>query len=217
MTNVMNERVLVLNSSWVPVNVTTVFEAVCMVFHERALVVDPETYATYSFERWVDNWGDAARYAQIEAARLIRSPSTTFVAPEIVLCRDYKGMGTGRTVRRPKFSRRNIYLRDKSTCQYCGKKRAYEDLNLDHVIPKSKGGRMDWANIVLACVACNDKKRDRTPAEAGMRLIRTPRVPDAAELKTSLMDTLKRKLGRNVPKTWEHFLGKMYWTVELHD
>jgi hypothetical protein len=76
---------------------------------------------------------------------------------------------------------------------------------------------MTWTNIVLACIPCNDKKRDRTPEEAGMNLIRRPRVPGLGELKPPFGYRLRSKLGGNVPKTWEQFLGKLYWNVELKD
>jgi len=110
-------------------------------------------------------------------------------------------------------------------CQYCGRRCVTEESNLDHVIPKSKGGGMTWRNIVVACVTCNDKKKNRTPEEAGMRLVRKPRVPKPGELKRPWGDKLKRKLRGRVLPSWEHFLGKMYddvisemyWNVELRE
>ena len=76
-----------------------------------------------------------------------------------------------------KFNRRNIFARDGNRCQYCGKRFATSELSLDHVVPRSRGGRATWENIVCACLKCNVRKGGRTPREAGMRLIREPVEP----------------------------------------
>ncbi|MDD3149406.1 MAG: HNH endonuclease [Candidatus Gastranaerophilales bacterium] len=73
------------------------------------------------------------------------------------------------------FSKKNILIRDKYTCQYCGKKSSY--LTLDHVFPKSRGGATSWENIVAACPKCNCKKANKTPKEAGMKLLNEPKKP----------------------------------------
>lgn len=75
------------------------------------------------------------------------------------------------------FSRENIYSRDDYKCQYCGKKFESEELTLDHVFPKSRGGATSWENIVTCCKHCNSKKADRTPAEANMPLLSKPDKP----------------------------------------
>ncbi len=74
------------------------------------------------------------------------------------------------------FSKHNIFVRDDYTCQYCGKK--HNHMTLDHVFPKSRGGDYSWENIVTACAQCNQKKADRTPEEAGMKLLNQPYRPD---------------------------------------
>jgi 5-methylcytosine-specific restriction endonuclease McrA len=111
-------------------------------------------------------------------------------------------------------------------CQFCGKKFKTDELTMDHVIPKSKGGQMTWENIVLACNDCNNKKADRTPEQAGMKLIRKPCRPTVDALKRTPIEKLMHKVGGRLPKTWEQFLGKispedflntMYWKVELKD
>src|SRR5262249_60138432 len=75
------------------------------------------------------------------------------------------------------FSRRNLFLRDDNHCQYCGKKRDTPELTYDHVTPRSQGGRTEWTNIVTCCVDCNRRKGGRTPEQAGMGLLRSPRRP----------------------------------------
>jgi len=215
----MSARVLVLNKSWIPINVVDAFDALQKVFKGRALCVDVETFGTYDFEHWVENWSDAMRTAKIaEGQRVVRTNGMALVLPEVVVCTEYRGFGFKvNRLRKPKFSRRNLYLRDRCVCQFCGNRFPTEELTMDHLKPKSKGGTVCWTNIVLACVSCNNRKGDKTLADAGMRLIRQPFEPKVDDLKLSPVERLRMKLGRNVPVTWEQFLGKMYWNVELHD
>ena len=106
------------------------------------------------------------------------------------------------------FSRANIYARDDHTCQYCGDSFSTNDLTFDHVVPVAHGGRKDWENIVTCCVTCNRKKGGRTPAEAGMTLLRMPKRPDSAP-------AIRITVGlRNAPESWRDYL---YWNVELDD
>jgi len=103
----------------------------------------------------------------------LRGPSITMKAPAVV--RLTKGaVSTKQSVR---FSRINVFTRDGFRCQYCGAKKSLRELNYDHVIPRVKGGKTVWENIVTSCYACNDKKGSRTPAEAGMKLLRMPFKP----------------------------------------
>lgn len=112
-----------------------------------------------------------------------------------------------RRVRKPvKFSRVNIYGRDRYRCQYCGEKRPTEDLTYDHVLPRSRGGKTTWDNIATCCSACNRRKANRTPDEAGMRLLRQPIQPTSAPVVTI---TISRA---SVPEAWRDYL---YWTGEL--
>jgi len=106
------------------------------------------------------------------------------------------------------FSRANIYARDAYCCQYCAKSHSTTELTFDHVIPVSKGGRKDWENIVTCCVSCNRRKGGRTPEEAGMGLVRTPRRPDSAP-------AIRFTIGlRSAPDSWRDYL---YWNLELDD
>jgi len=103
----------------------------------------------------------------------ISSPSTTFKIPSvIVLKRVVKFISNSLNV-----NRTNILWRDKNQCQYCGVFESPKDLTLDHVVPKSRGGDNTWTNLVTCCKSCNQKKRDRTPEEAGMGLLNKPKTP----------------------------------------
>jgi 5-methylcytosine-specific restriction endonuclease McrA len=106
------------------------------------------------------------------------------------------------------FSRANIYARDQYMCQYCGSAFPTGELTFDHVIPVAQGGRKDWENIVTCCITCNRQKGGRTPAEAGMRLVRHPRRPEA-------VPAIRITIGiRNAPQSWRDYL---YWNIELDD
>ena len=86
---------------------------------------------------------------------------------------------------------------------------------MEHVVPKDQGGKTTWQNIALACIPCNQRKKNKTPEQAGMRLIREPRQPKPEDLRLNPMERLHRKIGKKAPKTWEQFLGKMFMSVEL--
>jgi len=105
-----------------------------------------------------------------------------------------------------KFSRVNIYGRDKYACQYCGAKKVIAELTYDHVVPRAQGGTTTWTNIVTCCSDCNREKANRTPTQAGMRLLKAPVQPTAAPV---LVVTVSRE---SVPDAWRDYL---YWTSEL--
>ena len=105
-----------------------------------------------------------------------------------------------------KFSRVNIYARDGYRCQYCGTKCTISGLTYDHVIPRSRGGRTTWENIVSCCYACNAWKANRTPAEARMTLLAVPARP------TWMPAVQIRVSARSVPDAWRDYV---YWTGEI--
>jgi len=107
-----------------------------------------------------------------------------------------------------KFSRVNIYARDRYSCQYCGIKGKMKDFTFDHVTPKSRGGKTVWENIVTCCTSCNSKKGDRTPQEAGMQLKRQPEQP------AWLPAVTIRVSRRSIPEAWRDYL---YWNVTLEE
>jgi 5-methylcytosine-specific restriction endonuclease McrA len=113
-----------------------------------------------------------------EYEEAIRAPSLELRTPAVVRLK--KGGRARRHVVR--FSRINVYTRDGFRCQYCGGKREMRDLNYDHVVPRVRGGKTVWENIVTSCYACNDRKGSRTPAEAGMTLLRKPFKPSSLPL-----------------------------------
>lgn len=104
-----------------------------------------------------------------------------------------------------KFSRVNIYGRDKYRCQYCLTKLSIEEGTYDHVVPRAQGGKTEWTNIVTCCESCNANKSSRTPEQAGMRLHAKPIRPEWVPILTI-------RVGSSPPDAWATYL---YWTSEL--
>jgi len=138
--------------------------------------------------------------------REVRSVSFSIKLPSVI--RLLRRIRVRRAAEYVPFSRANIYARDQHACQYCGVSFGTAELTFDHVVPAAQGGRKDWENIVTCCISCNRRKGGRTPAQAGMRLIRPPRRPDKAP-------AVRITLGlRNAPDSWRDYV---YWNVELED
>lgn len=111
-----------------------------------------------------------------------------------------------------KFSRENVYVRDKGRCQYCSRQVPRHDFTYDHVTPRSQGGKTEWHNVVVCCTPCNQKKGGRTPQQAGMKLISTPVKPK------TLPDTFKMTFiwNKDMPQSWRNWLRDVaYWHQEL--
>jgi 5-methylcytosine-specific restriction endonuclease McrA len=200
MTHAVLERpALVLNRAWVPIQVTTVREAIGLVAKGSALVVEPETYRSHDLR----SWDDASRARTALDGAVIRSARLALAPPEVIVLTAYSGQGE----RSALFSRKNLYKRDRYTCQYCGGQPGPEELTIDHVKPRSKGGASSWENCVLACVPCNRRKADRSPEAAGLRLRKAPRKPS--------WKTLTHVATRERRESWSQFLSRAYWEVEL--
>jgi 5-methylcytosine-specific restriction endonuclease McrA len=194
----LNAHVLVLNRSWVAVHVTHVRRAVTLVFQEQARIVDPEDFALYNFEEWAHL--SMTKDGEWAGARFLHTPAFRFRVPEVILLNHFNGF-----VRREvRFTRRNIFLRDRHRCQYCGTRPARQELTIDHVVPKSRGGTDSWDNLVTACVTCNVRKGDRTPEEAGMHLLRRPGTP-------LWLPRLGTALRREEIVSWQRFVDVTCW------
>lgn len=198
-TALLERPALVLNRAWTPIQVTSAREAISLVAKGSALIIEPETYRTHDLRTWNDVSRAKARFEH----ETIRSTSLALLPPEVILLRAYAGFGERAVV----FSRKNLFKRDRYTCQYCGAQPGPEALTIEHVVPRSKGGVSTWENCVLACLSCNARKGDRTPAQAGLRLRSVPRKPS--------WRTLARVSPRERRESWEQFLSRAYWEVEL--
>lgn len=182
-------RTLVLNSTHVPLStwplsIVPAEEAVHAMYRDRC----------YSVEDWPDAF--------------FHSPSTAIAVPKVVALRHYANVSGA-----PKFSRRNVLMRDSWCCQYCGKRVASQDLSFDHVIPRAKGGETVWENILTACTKCNALKKDQDAQwsarkGSGLRPLKLPRRPTSAELLRSGLQFLPDDLVEN-------FADFLYWGVKL--
>ena len=194
--------VLVLNKSFLPVQITTVRRAFCLLYAGIAKAVNSQ-YETFDF----DSWRQVRVEINDDAIGLV---DRMIKVPRVILLIAYDRVPK----RRVRFSRHNIFARDKNTCQYCGKRFATSDLNLDHVVPRSQGGVTSWGNVVCSCHRCNRLKGGLTPVQAGMRLISPPRKPSwTPPLNVSLKDVMR--------KEWVPFLDFLidvsYWNTELRE
>jgi 5-methylcytosine-specific restriction endonuclease McrA len=162
----LNSNVLVLNRSYLPVHVTTARRAFSLIFSGSALAVSCD-YETFDFDAWVRREPDRS------ATEEVGTPSGRIRVPRVIVLKHFDRVPR----RHVRYSRLNIFARDKFTCQYCGRKPARSELNLDHVIPRSLGGRTNWENVVASCVDCNRRKGGRTPTQARLRLLRQPMRP----------------------------------------
>jgi len=168
---------LLLNATFEPLMVISWKKAVVMVFLDKVEVVE-------------------------EYERILRGVTFALRLPAVIRLTRYVRRKTPLV----KFSRQNLYVRDSGRCQYCGVSFEQKELTYDHVIPRSKGGQTEWTNVVTCCTSCNLKKGGRTPEEAGMPLMRKPRVPIWIPL-------LIRSLGLDeTPDPWKDYL---YFNLDL--
>ena len=175
------EQTLLLNATYEPLKVVDWRKAITMLCQGKVEVVS-------------------------EYDREIRSVSITFKLPSVIRLLRY--ITVKRRMDYVPFSRANIYARDDHRCQYCGVGHPIEDLTFDNVVPVSQGGKKKWENIVTSCISCNRRKGGRTPAQAGMRVIRQPSRPSRSPV-------VRLTFGlRNAPESWRDYF---YWNVELDE
>jgi 5-methylcytosine-specific restriction endonuclease McrA len=196
---VLNTKVLVLNRSYLPVHITSVRRAFSLLYQGLAEAVNDQ-YQTFDFA----SWSELSISVQDDRVGLI---DRAIRVPRVILLLTYDRVPK----RQVRFSRFNVYARDRNTCQYCGLRFARPDLNLDHVVPRSQGGTSRWENVVCSCHACNRRKGGRTPSQAGMRLLRRPRRPEWTPF---MLETFSLRHYRE----WLPFLSAVdaaYWNTEL--
>ena len=209
MTSVLDNKVLVLNRNYQPVRFISVRESFLKVFGRAAEVVcvENDVYTSYSFNDWTEVSEYRNKYESGEAdIEWIGTPSKMIMVPKVIRLLYYTKVPQVKM----RLTRQNIFERDQHSCQYCGKKFKLEKLTIEHILPRSRGGKNSWENLVCACIDCNRKKRDRTPEEAGMKLLSAPKKPKD-------MPALKLKVTSKRYKDWDHFLTDIYFNVELRE
>lgn len=197
----LDQQVLVLNRLWQAVNICTVRRAFTLLFQGHAQVVrtdDRTNFSTHDFDSW-----QKLSLTHPEP-QMVHTISLKIRVPRVIVLLLFDRLPR----KEVKFTRHNIFERDKNTCQYCGKVFDRKDLNLDHVLPRDKGGQTTWENVVCSCIPCNSKKANRLLHQTGMHLIRKPAKPKWRPFV---------HLTAHVDESWKHFVDVAYWNVELSD
>ena len=194
----MQVSVLALNRNFAAVHVVSVQRAFCLLWKGSAEVIDLDGghYMSYDFDGWCENSElKQSLDACDDTEDWIRAVNYEIQVPRIIRLLSYDRIPRN-TV---KFNRRNVFLRDEHCCQYCRKRFPRQQLSLDHVHPRSRGGDDSWENVVCACLKCNVRKGGRTPQEAGMALMKPPVKPKRSPL-------ISRQLTHQKYACWGKFL-----------
>ena len=199
----MSSDVLVLNRNFYAIHITNWRRALTLLYLDHARVVDEE-YRTYSFA----DWKELSGLVQKNASGFVYTPSFKIALPDVILLKTFDKL----PVSEVKFTRRNIYEHYGYRCCYCGKKFTTVELNLEHVLPRSRGGQSTWSNIVTSCIPCNLKKRDMTPHEAGMRLLIEPTKPQWKGPQSLIFHASFK-----IKASWQKFIDSIYWNGELEE
>ena len=206
----LSANVLVLNKYYQAIRVVNVRRAFTLLCKQLAEVVHIDTdergqsrWQNFNFESWQEVSALKAEF-EPDGFDWIHTVRFQIAVPKIIRLLVYEKLPRQDV----KFNRRNIYARDSNKCQYCGRKFPTTELSLDHVKPKSQGGRSSWENIVCCCLKCNVKKGGRTPEQAHMHLITKPVKPRRSPV-------INIRLADQRYASWKQFLDNAYWTVEL--
>ncbi len=200
MTALLDSPVLVLNRLWQAVNVCSAERALTLLFTGHAQVVYEGAggFNTYTFREWCDV------SPSFDEGEMVQTIRFRIPVPRVILLLFFDRL----PAKDVKFTRQNVFERDKNTCQYCGHKFDRKDLNIDHVVPRQHGGLTTWTNVVCSCIECNRHKANRTPEQAHMHLVRKPKKPRWRPF-------LEIQFTKTAHHSWRHFLDFAYWNVEL--
>ena len=184
--------VLVLNRHWQAIHVKTPADAFCMIASEAATALD---ISDGSFVP--TKWSDWMALPVREGDQAVKTPRGLVRVPTVIIAVNYARV----PLRQPRFGARGLWERDGGICQYTGRKLSPKEGNIDHVVPRSRGGKTTWDNCVLAHREINSRKADRLPHEAGLHLRRQPAAPRVLPV------TMLIRNQHSVPD-WEHFLHR---------
>jgi len=203
----LDTSVLVLNRLFMAVRVVRARNAFVLLWKQLAEVVSVEdaTYNCYDFSSWAEV-SAYRRQFQPDSHEWIRTVRFELAVPRVIRLLTYDRIPKTRV----RLNRRNLFARDANRCQYCGRKFKTNELSIDHVVPRSRGGRTVWNNVVCACTKCNVRKGGRTPVEAGLHLVREPIQPKFSPV-------ISLHAGSEKYRSWKQFLDTAYWHVELRD
>ncbi len=193
---------LVLNKNFYAIHIVGWQRAVSLLYQGHADVLD-ERLLAYNFE----DWKQLSAEMKEHPSGFVHAPSFKVAIPEVIRLTRYDKLPRAEV----KFTRRNLYEHYGYKCCYCGKEFKTNELNLDHVMPKSRGGLTSWVNIVTACLGCNGRKGNKTPKEAGMKLLVQPSKPVWKGHKSlaTISVPFKMKI------SWQRIIDEKYWNAEL--
>ncbi|MGF1573267.1 MAG: HNH endonuclease [Sumerlaeia bacterium] len=198
----VSNGVLVLNRNWLAIHVCSIQRAMSLLVQDLAQVVTDD-YQTLDF----NSWREVSDVLGSESdEQFLHTPNFKVKVPEVILLNSFHRVPP----RAVKFNRRNIYLRDNFQCQYCGVKPAKEELTIDHINPRSKGGISEWENVVLACQRCNSRKGSTLLENSTLRLMKPARKPH-------WLTIVRHSLSKHNRPTWQKFVDQAYWTAKLDE
>ncbi|MEO8205777.1 MAG: HNH endonuclease [Chthoniobacterales bacterium] len=203
METMLDKQVLVLNRLWQAVNTCSVRRAFTLLYQGHAQVVSSDESSNFFTHDYL-SWQDLS--CRSPESEMVNTISLKIRVPRVIVLLFFDRFPK----KEVKFTRQNVFERDRNTCQYCGDIFDRSDLNLDHVYPRDRGGQTTWENIVCSCIPCNTKKGNRLPHEARMQLVRKPKRP---KWRPFLNITYNGQLH----ESWSHFIDLAYWNVELSD
>lgn len=193
MDHLRKETVLILNRNWQAIHVKSPLEAMTMMYSDSATALDIRGEDHMVPLKWKD-WIQLP--IENENDDFIQTIRGNIKIPKVLVLCNYDKVPR----KRPKFSHKAIWDRDEGKCQYTGRKLTPQEANIDHVIPRSRGGKTSWGNCVLTHKEINSQKADRTPEEAGLKLIKKPQDPK------ELPSTFYIRNKHNV-REWDMFLN----------
>jgi len=204
---ILNRKVLVLNQSWVPLDVWSLKKAITLLFKAEEDGTPKAKIIKYSVEEvGAFSWSDWAKLVPSDKESILKSPDNKFKIPEIIVLQ-----GCNRFPKpKSSFSRRAIYQRDGNQCMYCGAKPGTSELSIDHIHPTSRGGKNTWENVCLCCTKCNGRKGNKTMKEVGFKFFIKGYKP--TKPKAKLFDVSDIKCD-----SWKNFMDESFWNVELKD
>jgi len=194
-------NVLVLNRNFYAIHVASWQKAISLMYRDEAYALDDDC-RRYSF----DEWKDLSQMIEDNPNGYVRSVNFKIAVPEVIVLAHFDRLPDSEV----KFTRKNIYHHYNNRCCYCGKRYGTKELNLDHILPKSRGGKSTWENIVLSCIPCNGNKDNRTPSEAGMKMHYQSSAPTWKPGYAICVKT-----GMRVKKSWQKFVDSCYWNSEI--
>ncbi len=203
METILDRPVLVLNRLWQAVNTCTVRRALVLLFQGHAQVVQSDegnNFNTHDFGSWRE-------FSGVEPeTEMVNTITASIRVPQVIVLLIFDRLPK----KEVKFTRHNVFERDKNTCQYCRVVFDRRDLNLDHVFPRDRGGQTTWENVVCSCIPCNSRKGNRLPHEANMQLLQKPKRPKWRPFVNLTFPSPRHD-------SWKHFVDFAYWNVELGD